>query len=885
MFKENQKRNLTDTLNPKITNQPEMEKEAVNQKPKVLIVDDEEDFAITLKDILELKGYQADIANDGKQALQFISGPRSGCNGRYDISLVDLNLPDIRGLELIQSFKLYSPETEVIVITGNPSLPTAVKALNAGAFGYIEKPYNIDRLFIILERALERQRLIKVLQESETRYRRLFEEFGAAIFILNLKNIGISHPNKAFTKLFGYSETELPVLSFKDFFFLEDYPRLDQRLERLQLEGTVSLETQLRRKGNTPFWAEIHLTLLDSRTRTGEPSEPVALTLILDLTKRKEAEADLLKTKSYLETIFTGIGSGVAIIDLNYTILDANPAYCKLMGTSLKEAIGKKCYELHHGQKMPCANSGEICPIQNCRASGVSSHVYHEHHAQDGAMRSRQGPPGAESRYLEITVTPLKDEYGNLISFISVQNDLTEIRKANKDLETKSRELEMLNQELIGQREKLLGTADELERANTELIKMSAAKSEFVSAVSHELRTPLTAIMEGISLVEDGSLGSVNTDQQRFLVLAKNNSKRLADLINDLLDLSKIEAGRFDIIPTKLDLEKTIRELVQTLGPLVKEKRLTLKLELPTGLKPVFVDERSLFRVLMNLLSNAVKFTPAGGTITIGAEISKANQPTRDKVGTGDRILENSPQPSSLTEHQSRATSPECLKHISALPQAVISVKDTGAGIPKDQQYKLFGKFQQITLQGTPRPTGTGLGLALSKELVELNQGKIWVESDEGAGSKFSFSLPVYEEYEDLKQTFVAMVKDCHQASVPIVIYLFKVLPGLQAISQKQLTAVLDAVEKVVKSRTTRFDMLRRDSNQSSIVALSPAHEANTKTNYNQILDFLRGTTFLVDNHEIDVKLVSCYHVINHTDNFSIDQALSICNAKLEEVR
>jgi PAS domain S-box-containing protein len=575
----------------------------------------------------------------------------------------------------------------------------------------------------------------------------------------------------------------------------------------------------------------------------------------MDLTKRKENEADLLKTKAYLEAIFSGISSGVAIIDLNYTILDANPAYCKLLGISSKEVVGKKCYELHHGRKIPCANLGEICPIQSCRASGVRSRAYHEHHSLDG-----------EARYLEINVTPLKDENGNLTSFISVQNDFTEIRRAHKDLETKSRELELVNQELIGQRGRLLATADELERANTELIKLSEAKSEFVSAVSHELRTPLTAIMEGVSLVEDGSLGELNADQHRFLVLTKNNAKRLADLINDLLDLSKIEAGRFDIIPTKLGSEKVIRDLVQSLEQLVKEKGLTLKLELPTGIPSVFADERSVFRVMMNLLSNAVKFSPAGGTITISAV----------KTGTGDRKLEPTPQPST-TEHQSPATSPESL--------IVISVADTGAGIPKDQQHKLFGKFQQITRPGEPRPTGTGLGLALSKELVELNQGKIWVESEEGKGSKFSFSLPVYDESEDLKMTFNSMLKDCRQASVPIVIYLFKVLNRKAVISSKQLTTVLDAIEKVVKSQTTRFDMMRRLSVESSIIVLSPAHEVNTKAIYSQIRDFLHGTTFLVENQEVDVKLVSSYYVINSNDDVTIEHALSICIAKLEEIR
>lgn len=166
-----------------------------------------------------------------------------------------------------------------------------------------------------------------------------------------------------------------------------------------------------------------------------------------------------------------------------------------------------------------------------------------------------------------------------------------------------------------------------------------------------------------------------------------------------------------------------------------------------------------------------------------------------------------------------------------------------------------------------------------------MNHGEIWVESEEGKGSKFSFSLPVYKEYEDLKQTIEAMLKDCRQASIPLVIFLFKALPGLKAISQQNLSEVLDTIEKSVKSHTTRVDIIRRISDQGSIFVLSLTNEANVKAIYNQILDSLRSTTLTVENQEIGVKLVSCYHVINQMDNFTIDQLILICNTKLEEIR
>ena len=869
------------------------------RRPKVLVVDDEEDFAVTLKDILETKGYEVAIAGDGKKALQVIN------KDSFNIGLVDLNLPDVSGLDLIHSFKLYSPNTELIVITGNPSLPTAVKALNAGAFGYIEKPYNIDRLFIVLERALERQRLIGVLRESEVRYRHLFEELGAASLLLNLRTMGISQPNKAFTKLFGYTETELPLFNFKDFLITDDHQILEQTLEKLQAEGRASLEVRLKRKGGPSFWAEIYFTLIQvlethppepesgkgSIRRCASGSDPIVLVLIIDLTKQKEDKADLLKTKSYLEAIFAGIGSGVAIIDSNFTILDVNPAYCRFYGYNRKEILGKKCYEVQHGNKSPCANLGEICPIQSCRALGTTSQVYHEHKTYNGGIH-----------YLEITLTPLKDKAGNLTSFISVQNDLTEIRETHNELEKKTQELELMNKEITAQKAQLVESAEQLKKANAKLVKLSDAKSEFVSTVSHELRTPLTAVMEGLSLVEDGTLGPLNSEQRRFLVLVKNNTKRLADLINNLLDLSKIEAGRFDIIPVKLNLEKTIQELVNSIGPLIKEKELDLKLMIPAGLPLVLADERSAFRVLMNLLSNALKFTPAKGTITIG------------------------------------------LRQSADMLQA--SVADTGTGIPKDQQHKLFNKFQRIGREGPSYPVGTGLGLALSKELIELNQGQIWVESEEGKGSKFSFTLPVYDEYEDLKKTFNLMLKDCQEAAIPIAVHLFKILDEKKATKSEppesglstregsiRLSQVLDAAERMVKAkfykdetkttsatesrRTPRLSLfglggskgkkpvlIRRLSQENSLLVFSVARGVNIKVLHDQMRNCLQGkpSTFFQNGASDDladssllqsarekelgeVKFGSAFCVLNPDEPKTIEQVIAACQANIEMIR
>jgi signal transduction histidine kinase len=431
-----------------------------------------------------------------------------------------------------------------------------------------------------------------------------------------------------------------------------------------------------------------------------------------------------------------------------------------------------------------------------------------------------------------------------------VENDLTEIKEAKDALELKSKELFGLNNLLASERERLIATATELEKANNELIKLSRAKSEFVQAVSHELRTPLTAIMEGASLLVDGSLGSINQDQMRFLVLIKNNAKRLADLINDLLDLSKIEAGRYELNPVKLSLDKIIKELVANLGELVKEKGLTLNLTTDfSKLPPVLADERSVYRVLVNLLSNAVKFTQAGGQITISGALLGA------------------------------------IRDGQTLPSVVVTVADTGIGIPKDQQNKLFHKFQQITRPGETRPQGTGLGLALCKELIELNQGKIWVESEEGKGSKFMFSLLVYDEREDLKQTWERLLRDTNQAKVPMVVYLFK------ADLAKERETVLETMEKIIKSQTSRFEITKRLKSLGAVIVfnftghLSPSDEPKTDPLFTKLSDYLQGTTFLWGTKEIEVSISGSYYRKEPNENLTFDQLLDYLWARLKRIR
>ncbi|MGH7773920.1 MAG: ATP-binding protein [Candidatus Binatia bacterium] len=251
-----------------------------------------------------------------------------------------------------------------------------------------------------------------------------------------------------------------------------------------------------------------------------------------------------------------------------------------------------------------------------------------------------------------------------------------------------------------GLEQKVAERTQELVIANQRLRELDNMKSDFVSNVSHELRTPLTAIKGSADLLLREVAGPLNEKQTHYLTRVRSNTQHLAGLINDLLDLSKIEAGKIELAATRVSLGGLVYEVVETLRPIATEKLIALEATAPEPSILVWADRDKVTQVLMNLIGNAIKFTPAQGRVTVST--------ARD----GKEWVQ-------------------------------VSVKDTGTGIPAEEAPKIFDKFYQAAEVGRQKPKGTGLGLAISKALVELHGGRIWVESQLNRGSTFSFTLPV----------------------------------------------------------------------------------------------------------------------------------------------
>jgi two-component system sensor histidine kinase ChiS len=277
-----------------------------------------------------------------------------------------------------------------------------------------------------------------------------------------------------------------------------------------------------------------------------------------------------------------------------------------------------------------------------------------------------------------------------------------ELQQQNRDfvkilseLEDKREQLEELNQQLNASNQ-------ELNEANAKLRELAEMKEEFLALTTHDLRSPLTVISGVISFFTSGRLGELSPEQKNMVTMMERNTQNLIELVNDLLDASKLESGTMRLDVASLNLREMIKELRETmLLPLAREKEIELVETFPEDLPLVEADRAKLRRILLNLLSNALKFTGKGGRVEVRADAQSEDGRVR------------------------------------------ISVSDTGVGIAPEDVDRLFDKYEQTRSRATRGEKGTGLGLYITKQLVELHGSEITVKSELGKGSTFSFTLPI----------------------------------------------------------------------------------------------------------------------------------------------
>jgi PAS domain S-box-containing protein len=366
-----------------------------------------------------------------------------------------------------------------------------------------------------------------------------------------------------------------------------------------------------------------------------------------------------------------------AILEVDHEggILLVNEEAERLFGCLRKELIGRSVEEL-----LPERFRG--------------AHLTHRGHYHDYPLKRLMGSgldlwarkvDGTEFP-VDIKLSPIQNDDG--LRIICVVRDITDRRRSEEQIHSLNENLEQRNREV--------------ERANQ-------LKSEFLASMSHELRTPLNAIIGFSDLLQEQSAGEVNEKQQRYLNHITHGARRLLTLINDILNLSKIEAGRLDLRLEKLLLPDDIEEVFTAVRALAAAKGQHLDIQVGPGLE-LHADRSRFKQILENLLNNAVKFTPVGGSITVEAHAD----------GTLLRL----------------------------------AVRDTGIGIPPDEIETIFETFHQVAATTKGIREGTGLGLAITKRLVERHRGRIWVESEVGQGSRFSVEMPLRPAHEKREPDF-----------------------------------------------------------------------------------------------------------------------------------
>lgn len=348
--------------------------------------------------------------------------------------------------------------------------------------------------------------------------------------------------------------------------------------------------------------------------------------------------------------------------------------------------------------------------IQSLLKDGRWESVYNELSA-NSVLRGHEvtlvGSGGREMD-MQLNAVSLKNSRELPSELIFLFKSLKDEMNLKKVIEEKSREIEDLRENL---EKKVIERTGELKKINRELEYANQLKGRFIANMSHELRTPLNSILGFSDVLLDMTFGSLTEQQERYIKNIHTSGKHLLELINNVLDIAKIEAGKYEMVYETFNIDDVISEVINIMKSLAENKFIEIFVSIGEGISALTADRIKLKQILYNLLSNAIKFTPEGGIVRVDVSREEKPAPALSGNGAGFKFIR-------------------------------FSVKDTGIGIGPEDKEKIFDEFEQATSMFSKKYGGAGLGLALSKKLVELHGGSIIVESNLGEGSVFTFTIP-----------------------------------------------------------------------------------------------------------------------------------------------
>lgn len=411
-----------------------------------------------------------------------------------------------------------------------------------------------------------------------------------------------------------------------------------------EVEGSEKRSQEIAEKVSDIFSKELKKHITSNTQELSEKYEKVI--------KEKDQNEEIawkkykkvLSGKRETEAVIRSIAAGLVVVDARGKVVMMNPAAEKLLGVDKKHKIGRPVVEDLKKEQLVSLARG-----------------FPDKEDKEIEIVSKEDET---KKILRSSSAVIEDENGQTVGMVSVLSDIT-----------KQRELDQM-------------------------------KADFVSKVSHELRTPIATVLTSMSLLISKAVGPINQEQEKFLAIAERNLKRLGHLIDDILDLAKLEASKMEMKFESHAIGNVIDEACETLVTWAQSKGITIEKRIQEDIPNVSLDFDKIIQVLNNIIGNAVKYSPKQGKIGVEAGIDDR----KEKV--------------------------------------FVSVTDMGPGIEKKDLERVFDKFQQVGERVATDISGTGLGLSIAREIVILHGGEIWAESEKGEGAKFIFTLPLYRTQE-----------------------------------------------------------------------------------------------------------------------------------------
>jgi len=546
----------------------------------------------------------------------------------------------------------------------------------------------------------ERKRAEEDIRESENKYRQLFELESDALFLIDNETGDILEVNPAASALYGYTKEELLSKKNVDLSAEADKTRAAMR----EKARNIILRWHCKKDG-TVFPVDI------AASHVIREGRPVHIAAIRDITDRMRAEDELRESEKRYKQLLESITNYIYTVRLEQgrPVSTTHGSACvSVTGYTSEEynADPYLWYNMIHEEDRDRVVKHMSIILDGGTALSIEHRIFHK----DETLR-----------WIKDTLVPKYDARGQLVAYDGLVTDITERRTAEETIKRNNEELETRIRERTRALEQ---SGREIESAKIEAEAANKAKSDFLANMSHELRTPLNSILGFSEVLHDELYGPINEKQKGYLEYIYNSGRHLLAIINDILDLSKVESGRLELEVSRVPLTAVLKGALTMLKEKAMKHRIAMSLAVDPGATiEINTDERKLKQIMFNLLSNAVKFTPDGGSVRVTA-----------------RIIRNS-------EFGIRNKDEKTIPHSAfGIPHLEISVADTGIGIKPEDIDRLFKPFSQLEYAYTKTYEGTGLGLELTKRLVEFLGGRIWVESEFGKGSAFTFVIPIQDE-------------------------------------------------------------------------------------------------------------------------------------------